>query len=81
MPNSQTSAADLVNQLGIDGEAWFLKIVLGISCVSPRIATTLQAIASTAPSVSPTAPTPSRQLKTFSASQVPYNDKLSTAQF
>ncbi|MDT9197655.1 hypothetical protein H4N54_01360 [Limnospira fusiformis KN01] len=63
MPNSQTSAADLVNQLGIDGEAWFLKIVLGISCVSPRIATTLQAIASTAPSVSPTAPTPIPPIK------------------
>ena len=57
IPNSQSSAADLVNQLGIDGEAWFLKIVLGLSCVSPRIATTLQAIASTAPSASPTAPT------------------------
>ncbi|MFO7141480.1 hypothetical protein B9T16_07225 [Arthrospira sp. PCC 8006] len=63
IPTSQTSAADLVNQLGIDGEAWFLKIVLGLSCVSPRIATTLEAIASSAPSVSPPAPTPTPPIK------------------
>lgn len=59
----QTSTAALASQLGMDGETWFLRIVLGLSLLSPRIAATLEAIASGAPSPPPQSPSPTRRIE------------------
>ncbi|MGC9526774.1 MAG: hypothetical protein ACP5D7_14675 [Limnospira sp.] len=59
----QTPTAALASQLGMDGEAWFLRIVLGLSLLSPRIAATLQAIASGAPPAPSQSPSPTRRIQ------------------
>jgi hypothetical protein len=57
------SVEPLVKKLGMDAEAWFLKILLGMSLISPRMATTLEAIAATAPEAPPEPPIPTVRIK------------------
>jgi len=57
------SVEPLVKKLGMDAEAWFLKILLGLSVISPRIATTLEAIAATAPETPPEPPMTTVRIK------------------